>query len=355
MQAIPVDEARLNAFVGHMLGDLGAAMGASLVLVGDKLGLYKALAEAGPMSSTALAGRTATNERMVREWLAAQAAAGYVDYDPADDRYSLSPEQAMVFAEEESPVFLAGFFDIVAAAIRGEDKVTEAFRTGRGVGWHEQHRCLFCGTERFFRTSYQHHLVQEWIPALDGVAAKLERGGTVADVGCGHGASTIVMARAFPDARFAGFDYHAPSIEAARAAAREAHLGDRVTFEVAAAKHFPGSGYDLVTFFDCLHDMGDPAGAAAHVRDALAPDGTWMIVEPMAGDRLADNLNPVGRIYYAASTMICTPASMSQEVGLALGAQAGQARLRAVVTGAGFSRFREAIATPFNMVLEARP
>ncbi len=354
MQNPSINESKLNAFVGQMLGDMGAAMTASLVLVGDKLGLYKALAVAGELSSTALAARTGTNERMVREWLAAQAASGYVTYDAARDRYGLSPEQAMVFADEESPVFLAGFFDVAAAGIRGEDKVTEAFRTGRGVGWHEQHRCLFCGTERFFRTSYKHHLVQEWIPALDGVAAKLERGGSVADVGCGHGVSTIVMAQAFPNARFVGFDYHAPSVEAARDAARKAGVGDRATFEVAAAKQFPGRDYDLVTFFDCLHDMGDPAGAAAHVREALDRDGTWMIVEPMAGDRLSDNLNPVGRIYYAASTMICTPASLSQEVGLALGAQAGQARLREVVMGAGFSRVRQATATPFNMVLEAR-
>jgi SAM-dependent methyltransferase len=355
MQQATVDEGRLNAFVGHMLGDMGAAMTASLVLVGDKLGLYKALAEAGPTTSAGLAALTGTNERMVREWLAAQAASGYVDYDAEAELYSLSPEQAMVFADEASPVFLAGFYDIAAAAIRGEDRVIEAFRTGKGLGWHEQHRCLFCGTERFFRTSYKHHLLQEWLPALDGVAAKLERGGTVADVGCGHGVSTILMARAFPNARFIGFDYHAPSIEAARDAAQAAGVADRVVFEVAAAKQFPGRGYDLVAFFDCLHDMGDPAGAAVHVRETLAPDGTWMIVEPMAGDRLSDNLNPVGRIYYAASTMICTPASLSQEVGLALGAQAGQARLRDVVTGAGFSRFREAVATPFNMVLEARP
>ena len=292
---------------------------------------------------------------MVREWLAAQAASGYVEYDADGDQYALPPEQAMVLADETSPVFLAGFFDIAAAAFRGEDKVTEAFKTGRGVGWHEQHRCLFCGTERFFRTSYRHHLANDWIPALDGVAAKLQQGGSVADVGCGHGASTIVMAQAFPAARFVGFDYHAPSIESARAAAQVAGVSERVTFEVSAAKHFPGQNYDLVTFFDCLHDMGDPVGAAAHVRSALAPDGTWMIVEPMAGDRLSDNLNAVGRIFYAASTMICTPASMSQEVGLALGAQAGEARLRAVVTGGGFTRFRRATETPFNLVLEARP
>ncbi|MCW3476716.1 class I SAM-dependent methyltransferase [Limobrevibacterium gyesilva] len=348
------DETRLNAFVGRMLDDMGATLNASLALVGDRLGLYRAMAEAGPVTPAELAARTGTVERMVREWLAAQAASGYVAYDAQAGRYTLPPEQAMVFANEDSPVFLAGFFDIAAAAFRGADKIENAFRSGRGVGWHEQHRCLFCGTERFFRTSYKHHLVQEWIPALDDVAARLERGGRVADVGCGHGASTIIMAQAYPNARFTGFDYHAPSIEAARAAAQEAGVADRVSFEVAAAKQFPGTGYDLVAFFDCLHDMGDPVGAAEHVKSALAPDGTWMIVEPMAGDRLTDNFNPVGRIYYAASTMICTPASMSQEVGLGLGAQAGPARLRDVVTQAGFTRFRQATATPFNMVLEAR-
>jgi 2-polyprenyl-3-methyl-5-hydroxy-6-metoxy-1,4-benzoquinol methylase len=349
------DGAKLEAFVGRMLDDMEATMSASLALIGDKLGLYKALAAAGPLSSAELAERTWTNERMVREWLAAQAASGYVTYDAAKDRYELPPEQAMVLANEDSPVFLAGFFDIAAAAFRGEEKVTAAFKSGRGVGWHEQHRCLFCGTERFFRTSYNHHLATEWIPALDGVTDKLEQGGSVADVGCGHGASTVIMAKAFPKAKFIGFDYHEASVEAAREAADREGVADRVSFEVAAAKDFPGQGYDMVTFFDCLHDMGDPVGAARHVRSALAPNGTWMIVEPMAGDKLADNLNAVGRIYYAASTMICTPASMSQEVGLALGAQAGEARLRSVVLGGGFTKFRRATATPFNMVLEARP
>ncbi len=353
--APPPDEAKLGAFVGRMLDDMGATMNASLVLIGDKLGLYKALAHSGPVSVAELARRTGTVERMLREWLAAQAASGYVTYDATTDRYSLAPEQAMVFADEESPVFLAGFFDVAAAAFRAEDKISTAFRSGKGVGWHEHHRCLFCGSERFFRTGYRHHLVAEWLPALDGVVAKLEQGGSVADVGCGHGASTILMAQAFPAARFTGFDYHAPSIEAARQAAEQAGVADRINFEVAAAKNYSGAGYDLVAFFDCLHDMGDPVGAARHVLSTLAPDGTMMVVEPMAADRLADNLNPVGRIYYAASTMICTPASMSQEVGLALGAQAGAARLKAVLMEAGFSRVRKATETPFNMVLEARP
>ncbi len=349
------DEAKLNAFVGQMLGDMGATMNAATALIGDKLGLYKAMADAGPMTPAELAARTGTVERMVREWLCAQAASRYVEYDAATGCYTLPPEQAMVLADEDSPVFLAGFFDIAAAAFRGEAKVSAAFRSGKGVGWHEQDVCLFCGTRRFFRTSYLHHLVGSWLPALEGVVAKLERGASVADVGCGEGASTIIMAKAFPQARFTGFDYHGPSVEAARHAAHEAGLGERVRFEVAAAKDFPGRDYDLVACFDCLHDMGDPVGAARHVRQALAPDGSWMIVEPMAGDRVEDNLNPVGRVYYAASTMICTPASMSQEVGLALGAQAGEARLRAVVTKAGFGTFRRATETPFNLVLEARP
>jgi SAM-dependent methyltransferase len=349
------DETKLNAFVGRMLGDMGATMNAATALIGDKLGLYKTMAASGPLTSAELAARTGTVERMVREWLCAQAASGYVEYEATSHKYVLPPEQAMVLADEDSPVFLAGFFDIAAASFRGEAKVSAAFRSGKGVGWHEQDACLFCGTRRFFRTSYLHQLTGSWIPALDGVTAKLERGASVADVGCGEGASTIIMAKAYPNARFTGFDYHAPSVEAARQAAQDAGLGDRVSFEVAAAKTFPGSGYDLIACFDCLHDMGDPVGAARHVRQALAEDGSWMIVEPMAGDRVEDNLNPVGRVYYAASTMICTPASMSQEVGLALGAQAGEARLRAVVTQGGFSRFRRATETPFNLVLEARP
>jgi len=350
-----LDEAKLNQFVGRMLGDMGATMNAALILVGDKLGLYKALAAAGPSDAAALAKRTGTAERYVREWLSAQAAAGYLGYDAASGKFRLDAEQAMVFANEASPVFLAGFFQIAAAAFRDEPKITEAFKTGRGVGWHEHDGCLFCGTERFFRTSYNHHLVPSWLPALDGVTDKLARGAAVADIGCGHGASTIVMAKAFPKSRFHGFDYHAPSIEAARQAAAEAGVGERVSFAVAPAKTYPGNSYDLVCFFDCLHDMGDPTGAAAHVKETLAPDGTWMIVEPFAHDRLDANLNPVGAIYYAASTMICTPASLSQEVGLALGAQAGEARLRSVVRDGGFTRFRRAAETPFNLVLEARP
>jgi SAM-dependent methyltransferase len=350
-----IDEARLNAFVGKMLGDMGAASSAVLVLIGDRLGLYRAMAAAGPATSSELAERAGCAERYIREWLAAQAASGYVEYDAKTQRFALSPEQQMVFADEGSPAFMAGFFDVVAAMWRDEPKVTEAFKSGKGVGWHEHHACLFRGTERFFRTSYVHHLIGEWLPALEGVVAKLERGARVADVGCGHGASTVLMAKAFPNSEFIGFDYHAPSIARARNAADEEGVAGRCRFEIAPAKEFPGTGYDLVAVFDCLHDMGDPIGAARHVRETLQPDGTWMIVEPFAHDRLEENLNPVGRVYYSASTMICTPASLSQEVGLALGAQAGEARLREVVTSGGFTRFRRAVETPFNFVFEVKP
>ena len=353
-EAATVNPDRLNAFLGRMVGDMGATANAALVIVGDRLGLFKALA-AGPLSSSALARRTDTNERYVREWLAAQAASGYVAYDVSTDSFYLEPEQAEVFANESGPAFLAGFFEIAEAMFRAVPKMTDAFRSGRGLGWHEHSRCLFCGTERFFRAGYRHHLVAEWLPALDGVTAKLEAGATVADIGCGHGASTILMAAAYPRSRFFGFDYHLPSIQAARDAAAAAGVGDRIVFDVAAAKEFPAQSYDLVATFDCLHDMGDPVGAARHIRGSLAEDGTWLLVEPFAHDCMADNFNPVGRVYYAASTMICTPASMSQEVGLALGAQAGEARLRGVAAEGGFTRFRRATETPFNLVLEARP
>ncbi len=349
-----VDENKLNQFVGRMLGDVGAVANAVLAHVGDRLGLYKALAKHGPLDSARLANLTHTAERYVREWLAAQAAQGYVSYDKDTKLFSLTPEQAMVFADEDSPVFMGGFYDISVAAFHDAPKLTQAFKSGAGVGWNEHHNCLFCGTGRFFRTTYSHNLIAGWLPALDGVEGKLKRGATVADVGCGHGVSTILMAQAFPNSRFFGFDYHAPSIEAARSAAVQAGVADRVSFAVATAKDYPANGYDLVCFFDCLHDMGDPVGAARHVGRTLAPDGTWMIVEPFAHDELHDNLNPVGAIYYAASTMICTPASLAQEVGLALGAQAGEGRLREVVTQGGFTRFRRAAETPFNLVLEAR-
>ena len=350
-----VDPDRLNAFMGKMVGDMGAAMSAALVILGEHLGLYRALAEHGPANSIELADATGLNERLIREWLAAQAAAEYLTYDARAGRFSLSPEQRMVFADEESPVFLAGGFELLAAVFKDEPKVAKAFQSGLGLGWHEHDVCLFRGTERFFRPGYNANLVSNWIPALDGVEAKLRAGAKVADVGCGHGASTILMAQAYPNARFEGFDYHAPSIERARQAAADAGVADRTTFRTASAQDFPGEDFDLVCIFDALHDMGDPVGAAAHIRRSLKPDGTWLLVEPFAHDNLADNLNPVGRMFYSASTMVCTPASQSQDVGLALGAQAGEARLRQVIEDAGFSRFRRATETPFNLVFEVRP
>jgi SAM-dependent methyltransferase len=349
-----VNPDKLNSFIGKMVGDIGTAMNASLMLIGDKLGLYKTLAARGPMSSSELAQATGTNERYVREWLAAQAASGYVEYDAATKKFSMEPEQAIALADEDSEFFMGAVGDLIEATFLDEPKITQAFKTGKGVGWNRRSECLFCGTARFFRTGYKHHLVQEWLPALDGVVEKLERGAKVADVGCGHGISTRLMAEAFPNSKFYGFDYHPGSIEAARKAADEARLGERVRFEVHSAKTYPAEGYDLVCFFDCLHDMGDPVGALKHVRETLAPDGTCMLVEPFANDRLEDNLNPVGRIFYAASTVICTPASLDQEVGLALGAQAGEARLRDVARQAGLTRFRRATETPFNLILEAR-
>jgi SAM-dependent methyltransferase len=351
----PVDQAKLDEFMGRFVGDLGAALSAALVVIGDRLGLYRAMADGEPVGPDELAERTGTDARYVREWLSNQAASGYVNYDSVQGTFSLSPEQAFTLAQEDSPAFVPGAFQVATAAIKDEEKIERAFVGRHGVGWHEHHDDLFSGTERFFRPGYAANLVSSWIPALDGVEDRLQTGARVADVGCGHGASTLLMAQAFPRSEFVGFDYHAPSIEHARAAAAEAGLGDRARFEVASAKDYPGDAYDLVCMFDCLHDMGDPVGAAAHVLRSLAPDGTWLIVEPYAGDRLEDNLNPVGRVYYGASTLVCTPASRAQEVGLALGAQAGEARLREVVTTGGFTRFRRATETPFNLVLEARP
>jgi 2-polyprenyl-3-methyl-5-hydroxy-6-metoxy-1,4-benzoquinol methylase len=349
-----IDESKLNAFMGQAVQDMGAAMHAALVVVGDKLGLYKAMAGAGPMTPAQLAAKTSTDERYIREWLNANAASGYITYDAATKTYSLPPEQALALATEDSPAFLPGAFQIIAAVMRDEPKITEAFRTGRGVGWHEHDPQMFQGTERFFRPNYAANLISQWLPSLTGMIAKLEAGARVADVGCGHGSSTILMAKAFPNSTFFGFDYHQPSIEWAQRAAKDAGVADRITFEVASAKDFPGTDYALVTFFDCLHDMGDPAGASSHVRRSLSSDGTWMIVEPFANDNVEDNLNPIGRVFYSASTMVCTPASRSQEVGLALGAQAGEARMRDVVISGGFTQFRRANQTPFNLVFEAR-
>jgi SAM-dependent methyltransferase len=349
-----VDSNKLHEFVMKAVGEMGAAMNAALILVGDKLGLYKAMAGSGPMTSAELAAKTKTDERCVREWLSAQAAGGFVTYDADGDRYALPPEQAMAMADENSPVFLPGFFDIVEACVKDVPKVVDAFRSGKGLGWHEHDACLFAGTERFFRPNYRANLISSWIPALDGVEAKLKSGGRAADVGCGLGTSTVLMAQAYPKSTFVGFDYHPRSIELAREAARKAGVSDRCTFEVAKAKDFPGNNYDFVAFFDCLHDMGDPEGAARHVRQSLSKGGAWMIVEPFAHDDLQANLNPIGRVFFGASTMLCTPASQSQEVGLALGAQAGEGRLSKVLHAAGFSNVRRAAETPFNIVLEAR-
>jgi SAM-dependent methyltransferase len=349
-----VDMDKLNAFIGKFVGDLGATVNAGMVVIGERLGLYKALSER-PMSSDELAKATDTDERYVRERLAAQAASGYVDYDAKTQRFALDEEQALALAIEDSPAYIPGAFELALGALQAVPRIGEAFRSGAGMGWHEHDQRVFHGCEKFFRPGYIANLVSAWIPALDGVAQKLAAGARVADVGCGQGASTILMAQAYPRSQFVGFDYHDASIAGARKSAERAGVGDRVRFEVAKAKDFPGKDYDFVAVFDCLHDMGDPVGAASHVRRALADDGTWMIVEPFAKDRLEDNLNPVGRVYYAFSTLLCTPSSRSQEVGLCLGAQAGESRLRDVVTAGGFTTFRRATETPFNLVFEARP
>ena len=350
-----LDHKKVEQFLFKFVNDLGAGMCAALALVGEKLGLYAAMANAGPLTAAELAARTSTSERYVREWLSAQAANGYVEYDAKTDRFFLPAEHALLLADENGPAYIPGAFHVMASVFRDEHKISEAFRSGEGVGWHEHHASLFEGTEKFFRPTYLHHLIHGWIPALDGVEEKLKQGASVADVGCGHGASAILLAQAFPNSSFYGFDYHQASIEKARQRAEKAGVQHRVKFEVATAKNFEDRQYDLVCFFDCLHDMGDPAGAARHVRETMEDDGTLMIVEPFANETLAENLNPVGRVFYAASTMICTPASKAQEVGAALGAQAPESRLRDVVTSGGFTRFRRAAETPFNRVYEARP
>jgi len=353
-QAPAIDMNKLNAFIGQFVNDLGAAVHAGMVVIGEKLGLYKALS-AIPMSSAQLAVKTMTDERYLREWLSSQAAGGYITYDDKTDRFSLSEEQAFTLAMEDSPAYLPGAFELVLGSLAAVPRIVESFRTGGGMGWHEHVDGVFHGCEKFFRPGYAANLVSSWIPALDDVKEKLEAGARVADVGCGKGASTLLMAKAFPKSKFFGFDYHGKSIDEARESATREGVADRVTFEVAKAKEFPGKNYDFVAVFDCLHDMGDPIGAAAHVRQSLAKDGTWMIVEPFANDQLKDNLNPVGRIYYSFSTLLCTPCSRSQEVGLCLGAQAWEKRIRDVVTSAGFKRFRRATETPFNIIYEARP
>jgi SAM-dependent methyltransferase len=348
-----LDMDKLNAFVGTFVGDLGAAVHAGMVVIGDKLGLYKALA-VKPMTSAELAAATSTDERYVREWLASQAAGGYVTYDEKAKLFSLSEEQAFTLADEESPAYLPGAFELALGSLAAVPRITESFRSGAGMGWGEHDDAVFHGCEKFFKSGYVANLVSSWLPALKEVEQKLAAGAKVADVGCGKGASTMLMAKAYPASHFIGFDYHKASIAAARDIARRQNLPN-VTFEEAKAKEYPGAAFDLVTVFDCLHDMGDPVGAAKHVRQSLKKDGTWMIVEPFANDELKDNLNPVGRIYYSFSTLLCTPCSRSQEVGLCLGAQAGEARINEVVTAAGFTRFRRATETPFNIVYEARP
>jgi 2-polyprenyl-3-methyl-5-hydroxy-6-metoxy-1,4-benzoquinol methylase len=348
------DEQKLNELLGRAIGDMGAVSLAPLVLIGDELGLYRGLAAGGPQTSTELARRTGTSERYIREWLNAHAASGYVQYLADTGRYKLTAEQAMVFADENSPAFIVGGFQITLAAGKIKERLKDAFKTGAGIGWHEHDHEVFHGCGRFYRAGYLGNLIQQWIPALDGIEARLKSGIRVADVGCGHGHSTILMAQAYPKSQFVGYDLHAGSIEVARQRAQEAGVASRCTFEVGSAKDFLGIGFDFITIFDALHDLGDPAGAAKHVLSKLTPGGTWMIVEPYAGDRVEENLNPIGRAYYAGSTLMCTPCSLSQEVGLALGAQAGEARLRDVVVGAGFSRFRRAMHSPVNLVFEAR-
>lgn len=349
-----LDETKLNAFVGKMLGDLGGAFSVPTVRIGLRLGLFDALSE-GPATAGELAARAGgLTERYVREWALAQAANGYIDYQGDTETFSLAPHQAMVFTVKDSPVYLAGAFEVAAAMIQGEEKVEAAFRHGGGVRWGESGGCLFCAVGAFFRPGYVNSIVQSWLPALDGVVPRLEAGAKVADVGCGVGFSTLLMARAFPKSRFIGFDFHEPSIVDARTHAREHGLEDRVDFQVAVAKEIAERDFDLVTTFDCLHDMGDPRGCSAHMKRILKDDGTWMLCEPIAGDRAADNLNPVGRLYYNASTMICVPTSLDQEVGEGLGAQAGEAKLASVIKAGGFTRVRRATEGPFNMILEAR-
>jgi SAM-dependent methyltransferase len=350
-----IDEERLGQFLGQAVTDMGAALNGALVLIGAELGLWKALAGASPMTSAMIAERSGVAERYVREWSSAQAASGYLEYNAEHETFTLPPEQALAFADENSPVYMLGGYHVVSAAYKDRGRITERMRTGAGFGWHEHDPELFIGTEQFFRPGYQAHLVAEWIPALDSVEDKLRAGATVADLGCGHGISTVVMAHAYPASTFRGFDYHEASIQRAAQVADAEGVSANTTFEVARATDFPGDGYDLVCFFDCLHDMGDPVGAMRHVRRALDADGTVMLVEPFAGDTLAANLNPVGRIYYAASTVVCTPSSLDQDVGLALGAQAGEESLGHVAREAGFKRFRRATETPFNLILEARP
>jgi 2-polyprenyl-3-methyl-5-hydroxy-6-metoxy-1,4-benzoquinol methylase len=349
-----LNETKLNDLLGKVVTEMGAAANGPLVIIGDKLGLYKALTESGAMTSTSLANATNTSERYVREWASAQAASGYINYNARNNTFSMTPEQAAVFGNAKSPVFMTGAFYAITSVYHDAPKIEEAFKTGEGVSWGDHNSCLFCGTEKFFSPSYEGNLINGWLPSLNGVVEKLEQGAKVADIGCGHAASTIIMAKAFPKSTFIGYDFHDKSIEKAKERAKTSGVSN-VSFEVATAKNYPGENYDLVTFFDCLHDMGDPTGACAHVKSTLKPDGTCMIVEPFANDSLEGNLNPVGRAFYAFSTTLCVPCSLNQEVGLSLGAQAGEKRLKETIINGGFSEFRRATETPFNLILEARP
>lgn len=349
--AVTIDETKLHEFIGRVVGDWGGALGALLAFAGDRLGLYRAMAGAGPMTPEQLAEKTGTHPRMIREWLAAQAAGGYVTYDSG--RYALPAEQAFAMANDDSPAYIMGGYQIMASLFQDEEKIVEAIRTGKGLGWGDHNCHLFEGTERLFRPNYVANLVSSWIPALDGVQEKLQRGIAVADVGCGHGASTILMAKAFLKSKFTGFDFHRPSIEWAQKQAEKEGVADNCSFQVADSTDYPGQ-YDLVTFFDCFHDMGNPAGAAANTLGALKKDGTWMIVEPFAHEKVEENMNPVGRLFYAVSSTICVPASLNDN-GPALGAQVSDSQLRQAVTSAGFTRFRRATQTPFNRIFEARP
>ena len=349
----PVDMDKLMEFVGRFAGDLGATVAAGNVVLGDRLGLYRGLAE-GRSTGAELAARTGTHARYVTEWLRGQAAGGYIEYDADTDSYSMTPEQTLALTDPQGILYLPGAFELALGAIAAVPRMEKAFTTGAGLGWHEHDSQVFSGCEKFFRPGYLAHLVPEWIPALDGIQQKLEAGGRIADIGCGHGASSILLAEAFPQSTIVGSDYHDGSVEEARRHAAEAGVADRVSFEVAGAQAFSGTGYSLVASFDCLHDMGDPLGAARHVRESLAPDGSWLIVEPAAGDSVAENLNPVGRVYYNFSTLLCVPNAMSQPGGYALGAQAGEQAIHQVCTDAGFTRFRRVAETPFNLVFEAR-
>jgi len=347
-----MNEKKLMEFMGKLVNDMGGTAMVASVLIGEELGLYRAMSDGNATTAEDLASKTKCNARLVREWLNSQAASGYVEY--TDGKFRLPMEHALALADENSPVYVAGGASVLASFFLDKDKVVAAFRGDGGLAWGDHHPCMFSGTEKFFRPGYRANLVPAWLPALEGVVAKLEKGATVADIGCGHGASTVIMAQAFPNSRFAGFDSHAESIQTATQRAAEAGVSDRVQFDKATAKSYAGKEYDLICFFDCLHDMGDPVGAARHAYESLKGDGTILLVQPFANDKLEENMNPVGRMFYASSTFVCTPNSLSQEVGLGLGAQAGESRLRSIFQEAGFTRFRRATETPFNLILEAR-